>query len=520
MTIIKSKIPDITYPDSPLTTYIFEELMDQLDSVAIVDGPTGRSYTYGQLLDAIQRFAGALTERKMESGEVLAIVSPNLPEYAIAMHGTLYAGGTVTTINPTYTAKEIIKQLENSGATRLVSISLFEPVIKEIQEQCTLKEIVLIDGDGTDSLGAVPLSEYLAAEPLKEHAPVDVNSHIAVLPYSSGTTGLPKGVMLSHSNLTININQAEAMVQMENTDVCLAVLPFFHIYGMHIILNCTLKTGGKVVTQPRFDLEEFLGLIQEHKATRLFLVPPIILALARHPIVDNYDTSSIELITSGAAPLSGELAAEASERLGTEIVQGYGMTELSPLSHASLRGSTKTSSVGYLTPNTECRIVSVETGEDMEPGEDGELYIRGPQVMMGYLNNSEATAETIDSEGWLHTGDVGHIDEDGDFYIVDRSKELIKYKGFQVSPAELEGLLLTHPAVADAGVIGIPDEEAGEIPKAFVTLKEKGSVSEQDIKDFVADEVATFKQLREVEFVDEIPKSPTGKILRRILRDG
>ncbi len=523
MTIIKSKLPDVEHPDSAITPFLFEKNMDRLDEVAIIDGPSGRSLTYGELLGAIKIFAGALVQRGMESGEVLAIVSPNLPEYAVVMHGAMYAGGTVTTINPTYTASEIVKQLENSKATRLVSISLFEPVLKEIQERYPLKEVILIDGglneeQASTSLGATALKDMMAAEPLGEQAPVDVNSHIAVLPYSSGTTGLPKGVMASHANLTVNTNQADAMVQFENTDSTIAVLPFFHIYGLQIILNCTLRAGGKLVTQPRFDLEEFLGLIQTHKITRLYLVPPIILALANHPIVDNYDLSSVNLITSGAAPLSGELVEAVRKRMGVEVIQGYGMTELSPLSHACLRGSKKPGSIGQLTPSTECRIVSVETGEDVAPGEDGELLIRGPQVMMGYLNNPEATAETIDSEGWLHTGDIGHTDKDEEFYIVDRSKELIKYKGFQISPAELEGLLLTHPGVADAGVIGIPDEEAGEVPKAFVVLKEKGSVSEQDLKDFVAKEVAAFKRLAAVEFVDEIPKSQTGKILRRLLK--
>ena len=519
MTVIKSKYPDVEIPNLALTSLLLEHDNFVPEAIAFVDAPSGRSYTYAQLLDAVKRFASGLKERGSELGEVLAIVAPNLPEYAIVLHGVLYAGGTVTTINPAYTAKEIIKQLENSGATRLVSIKLFEPVLAEIQEAMDLKEFILIDGDKSDSLGATPLAEYLSAEPQEEHTPIDPDSHIAVLPYSSGTTGLPKGVMLSHTNLAVNVYQAETMVNLDETDVCVAVLPFFHIYGMHIIMNCSLRAGGTVVTQPRFVLEDFLECIQKYKATRLYLVPPIVLALAKHPVVDNYDLSSVELITSGAAPLSGELADAASERIDTEILQGYGMTELSPLSHSLLRGKYKPGSVGGLTPNTECRIVSTETGEDVAPGEDGELLIRGPQVMLGYLNNLEATTETIDSQGWLHTGDVGHIDEDEDFYIVDRSKELIKYKGFQVSPAELEGLLLTHPAIADAGVIGIPDEEAGEVPKAFVTLKEGHSATEKEIQEFVATEVATFKQIREIEFVDEVPKSPTGKILRRVLRE-
>ncbi len=528
MSIITSQLPDVTWPlDTPITSYLLEESLKEPERTAFVDGPSGRSLSYGELFEAIQRFGGGLLERGAEKGEVLALVAPNIPEYAVVFHGTLYAGGTVTTINPTYTAKEIIKQLEDSKATRLVSVSLFEPVLKEVQEACALKEIILIDGTdaNTQNLGAVAMSEYLKTDPLQEHIEIDPASHIACLPYSSGTTGMPKGVMLSHINLVANTAQADPMTDIGKDDVIIAVLPFFHIYGLQIIMNCSLRVGAKVITQSRFDLGDFLACVQEHKATRLYLVPPIILALAKHPIVDEFDLSSVQLITSGAAPLSGEVEDLARKRIDAEILQGYGMTELSPLSHAGLIGKAKAGSAGVLCPNTECRIVDVDMDadagalKDMPAGETGELLIRGPQVMVGYLNNPAATEEMLDKDGWLHTGDVGYVDEDGNFYIVDRSKELIKYKGFQVSPAELEGILLTHPAVADAAVIGMPDEEAGEVPKAFIALKEGQNASEQEIIDFAAEDVATFKRIQEVAFVDEIPKSATGKILRRLLRD-
>jgi acyl-CoA synthetase (AMP-forming)/AMP-acid ligase II len=264
---------------------------------------------------------------------------------------------------------------------------------------------------------------------------------------------------------------------------------------------------------PRFDLEQFLGLIEEHRITKAHLVPPIILALAKSPAVEGRDLSSLQFVNSGAAPLSAELAAAAAERIGCPVVQGYGMTETSPVTHTTPPDANRPGSIGPAIPNTEFRFVSTETGEEAA---EGELCIRGPQVMLGYLDDEQSTRDTIDANGWLHTGDVGRADDDGYVYLVDRVKELIKYKGFQVAPAELEAILVEHPAVADAAVIGVADEEAGEIPKAFVVLRDPDADPEE-IKAFVADKVAHYKKLRRFEVVDEIPKSASGKILRREL---
>jgi acyl-CoA synthetase (AMP-forming)/AMP-acid ligase II len=350
--------------------------------------------------------------------------------------------------------------------------------------------------------------------------PADVNTDdLAVLPYSSGTTGLPKGVMLTHANLVANLAQIEAQLDFDEHEVFLACLPFFHIYGMQLMMNVGLRTGATVVTMPRFDLEQFLALTQEHRVTRLWTVPPMVLALARHPVVDEYDLTSVRSVLSGAAPLGAELAAEAGARIGIPVVQGYGMTELSPVSHAPLWHDPRPATVGLLVANCEARVVDPESGVDLGVGEDGELWIRGPNVMKGYLNNPSATAATIDTDGWLHTGDIGHVDDDGYWHIVDRVKELIKVKGFQVPPAELEALLISHPAVADVAVIGIPDEEAGERPKAFIVLKPGAEATASELQEFVAEHVAHYKRLGEVAFVDAIPKSPSGKILRRLLRD-
>jgi 4-coumarate--CoA ligase len=288
---------------------------------------------------------------------------------------------------------------------------------------------------------------------------------------------------------------------------------------MQVLMNCGLAVGATIVTMPRFDLELFLQLHQDHGITRSFVAPPMVVALAKHPIIDNFDLSKLELVFSGAAPLSAELAIEAGARIDCEVVQGYGMTELSPDSHLTPRGGFKAGSVGVTAPNTELLIVDPAKGEPLGVGLDGEIWVRGPQVMMGYLNNPAATANTIDDDGWLHTGDIGHVDDEGHLFVVDRLKELIKYKGFQVPPAELEALLLTHPAIADAAVIGVPDDEAGEVPVGFVALKPGQEATEADIIAFVAERVATYKQIRKVNFVESIPKSASGKILRRVLRD-
>lgn len=513
--IFTSNLPDVEIPSGiSITDYTLRMAEELADKPAIIDGPSGRTQTFGELKQGIQLIAGGLAERGFGPGDTLAILAPNIPEYASFFHGAAYAGGTVTTINPTYTAGEVQHQLHDSGASILVTISMFLDVAREAMEGTTVTELVTID----PVEGVTSMFDFLGSPPLTEQVAIDTATVPVVLPYSSGTTGRSKGVILSHDNLTANIEQCKHALNYGTDDVALAFLPFFHIYGMQVLMNGLLANGVTIVTMPRFDLEQALTIVQDHKVTWFFAVPPVILALARHPMVDEFDTSTLKVIFSGAAPLSGELGQEAEERLGCSVVQGYGMTELSPVSHATVPGQSKPGSSGVTMSNTECRIVDLE-GNDLGVDEDGELWIRGPQVMRGYLNNDEATAATIDNDGWLHTGDVAHIDSDGHVFIVDRIKELIKYKGFQVPPAELEGLLLTHEAVADAAVIGIPDDEAGEIPKAFITLKPGAEATAEEIQDFVAGQVATYKQVRLLEFIPEIPKSAAGKILRRELRD-
>ena len=513
--IYTSPLPAVEIPDVPLTEFVLARAAELGDKPALVDGPTGRSLTYAQLAAAVRSLAGGLVEHGFGKGDVLALMAPNMPEFAVVFHSVAMAGGVVTTINPTYTEGEIHHQLLDSNARILITVPPLVDAAKAATVGTGVSETYVI-GEVPAAGGARSLTE-LMGPPLAAQVPVSPDD-LVVLPYSSGTTGMNKGVMLSHRNLIANIAQVLGPADIREDERFIAVLPFFHIYGMQVLMNTGLRAGATIITMPRFDLEAFLQLHADHRITRSFVVPPIVVALAKHPMVDSFDLSALEQVFSGAAPLSADLAIEAGKRLGCEVVQGYGMTELSPVSQLTPPGQFKPGSVGVTTPNTELRIVG-PSGEDLGFDTDGEIWIRGPQVMQGYLNSPAATADTLDADGWLHTGDIGHIDPDDHVFVVDRLKELIKYKGFQVPPAELEALLLTHPAIADAAVIGRPDQEAGEIPVAFVVLQAGQVVTASEVKAFVADRVAHYKRLGHVNFVDAIPKSASGKILRRLLRD-
>jgi acyl-CoA synthetase (AMP-forming)/AMP-acid ligase II len=514
--LFRSPYPDVTIPDVPLTPFVLELAGKLSDKPALIDGPSGRTLTYGQLADAIRSAAAGLASRGFGKGQVTAIYSPNLPEYAVAFHAVATVGGVNTTVNPLYTADELARQLEDCRATCLLTVPPLLEKAREAAGRAGVKELFVFG----QAEGATPFGELLQpGEP--PEVQLDPAEDLVALPYSSGTTGLPKGVMLTHRNLVANIVQTDCAADVSDwvtpNDTLIGLLPFFHIYGMLVIMNLALYKGATIVTMPRFDFEQFLQTLQSYRVTVAHLVPPIVLALAKHPIVDRFDLSALKLINSGAAPLSDDLTRACAERVGCTVTQGYGMTETSPVTHvnASANAARKPGSIGRPIPNTECRIVDPATEAELGPGQAGELLVRGPQVMKGYLNQPEATAAMIDADGWLRTGDVVYADAEGDFYVVDRVKELIKYKGYQVPPAELEALLLTHPAVADCAVIPVPDEEAGEAPKAYVVLK--GDASADALIEFVAERVAPYKKLRAVELTDQIPKSASGKILRRVL---
>jgi len=516
--IFKSPYPDVVLPEMSVTEFMLQNFEEYGDKPALIDGPSGRIMTFRQLASSIQTVANNLAKRGFKKGDVLAIYSPNVPEYAVAFHAVATAGGINTTINPLYTSHELAHQLNDANAKFLITMPIFLDKALEAATNSAIEEVFVFG----EAEGATPFSDLMQGEERLEQVKIDPKEDLVVLPYSSGTTGLSKGVMLTHFNLVANMVQTDNLTDstvVTEEDTVIAVLPFYHIYGMVVIMNYTLAKGATVVTMPQFDLATFLSLIPKYGVTRVNLVPPIILGLAKHPMVDDYDLSSLLTITSGAAPLGKDLLSATSSRLGCIVTQGYGLTETSPVTHfcPDTRAVEKAGSVGPAIPNTEVIIADVATQEPLDVNENGEVWIRGPQVMKGYLNNPEATENCIDKDGWFHTGDVGYVDEDGYFYIVDRVKELIKYKGFQVAPAELEALLLTHEAITDAAVIPSPDEEAGEIPKAFIVVKD--SLTEEDLMSWVSERVAPHKKIRSVEFIEQIPKSASGKILRRLLVD-
>ncbi|MFP5019638.1 AMP-binding protein [Pseudonocardia phyllosphaerae] len=520
---MRSPYPDVEIPDVSLTEYLFadglrgEGFGEQADSVALLDGTTGDQLTYTQLWDLVEKIAAGLAARGIGKGDVVALFAPNLPQWAALFHGILRANGIVTSANSMYTSGELAHQLRDSGAKLVITVSPFlETAVAAAKEVGLSADAVLtIDPvDGHDSLADLASS----GGPVPELATTADDT--AVLPYSSGTTGLAKGVVLSHRNLIANLAQIEVMGDVTDQTKIMAFLPFFHIYGMTVMMNQGLKARATVVTMPKFDLEQFLRIVQDYEVDRLYIAPPVAVALAKHPVVDTYDLSSVDVIFSGAAPLDGELGRTVANKLNCTVLQGYGMTETSPVSHCMPddRGDLSLDSSGFALPNIECKLVDPGTGEEVGVGERGELWIKGPNVMVGYLNNPDATAATKDEDGFLHTGDIAVVDDEGVFSIVDRVKELIKYKGYQVPPAELEALLLTHEAIADAAVIGIKDADGEEIPKAFVVKQGGTELSEDDVTAFVAERVAPHKKVRAVEFIEQIPKSAAGKILRKDLR--
>ncbi|MGO9887689.1 MAG: 4-coumarate--CoA ligase family protein [Solirubrobacteraceae bacterium] len=513
--MIRSPFPDVEIPDVSFSDFVLAGAAERGGRPALIDAPSGRTITYAELRRSVRAGAAGLAQRGFGQGDVFAHYAPNLPEYAVAFHAVATGGGVNTTVNPLLTADELSRQLVDSGARLLVTMPELLDKATVAAARSGVDEIFVYG----EAAGATPFAALLQAGGEPPEVAIDPASDVVALPYSSGTTGLPKGVMLTHRNLVANICQVTAQKRVREDDRVIAVLPFFHIYGLVVLMSIPLYRGATIVTMPRFGLREFLSVVQDYRITRAWVVPPIVLALAQDPLVDEFDVSSLEFMNSGAAPLSAELEVACGRRLGCRMQQGYGLTETSPTTHSvpdDLAGQMP-GSVGPPVPNTECRIIDVATGEDAPDGESGELCIRGPQVMKGYLNDPQATARTIDPDGWLHTGDVALIENNGSLRIVDRVKELIKYKGYQIAPAELEAVLLTHPAITDAAVIPLPDDEAGEIPKAFVVTT--ASITPQEVARFVAERVAPYKKVRAVEIVQEIPKAPSGKILRRVLID-
>lgn len=509
--IFASPYPNIHVPEESLVEYVLNRARGLGNKPALIDGPSGRSIGYHELAEAVTAMATGLSRRGFGKGDVFAICAPNVPEYAIVFLTVTSLGGLVTTANPLYEVGKLVNLFNDAGAKYLLVTPPFVDKAAQAVAETGIQEIFVLG----EAPGATPLSALLQSDGRPPQIEINPRLDVAALHYSSGTTGLPKGVMLTHYNIAANLLQVLGSEAITEDDILFCAPPFFHAFGMMIML-ITIHTGATLVSMPRFDPEQFLQLLQTFGPTRLFAAPPIVEVLAKHPLVERYDLSRLAWVLSSGAPLSETVARACSERLNCVVKQGFGMTEsLATHLPPDNEAQRKAGSVGLPLANTDCKVVNIDTGVELGPNQEGEIWIRGPQVMQGYLNKEEATGETIDANGWLHTGDIGYVDKDGFLYIVARLKELIRYNGHQVFPTELEAVLLTHPAVADAAVIGRPDRASGQVPVAFVVRKAEASADE--LTAYVAERVAPYKKIRRIEFVSEIPKSPAGKLLRRML---
>ncbi|KAG6472873.1 4-coumarate--CoA ligase 1-like [Zingiber officinale] len=526
-TIFRSKLPDIEINNNiPLHTYCFKRLAEFADRPCVIDGATGTVLTYAQVEASARRFAAGLHSVGIGRGDVFMILLRNSVEFVIAFLAASFGGAVATTANPFYTPGEIHKQADGSGARLILTESCYVDKIRDYAADHGVTIVAVGDWPVPD--GCHAFADLLACDagalPAVEFDPDDV----VALPYSSGTTGLPKGVMLTHRSLVTSIAQ---QVDGENPnlnfrpdDVLLCVLPLFHIYSLNSVLLCSLRVGAAILILRRFEVGPLLELVQRFRITIAPLVPPIVLEFVKSPLVDSFDLSSIRMVMSGAAPMGKEVEEKFMAKLpNARLGQGYGMTEAGPvlsmcLAFAKHPFEVKSGACGTVVRNAEMKIVDPETGAALGRNQRGEICIRGAQIMKGYINDPEATRNTIDKDGWLHTGDVGYVDNDDEVFIVDRLKEIIKYKGFQVAPAELEALLVTHPKIADAAVVPMKDEVAGEVPVAFVVRSNGSKITEDEIKQYISRQVVFYKRISKVFFTEVIPKAPSGKILRKDLR--
>ncbi|GMI81111.1 4-coumarate:CoA ligase 2 [Hibiscus trionum] len=521
--IFRSTLPDIYIPHHlPLHTYCFHNISHFKDRPCLINAPTGRTYSYAEVELTSRKVATGLNNFGIQQGDVIMLLLQNSPEFVFAFLGASFRGAISTTANPFYTPAEIAKQATASKTKLLITQAVYAEKVKNFAKENNIK-IITID---TPPEGCLHFSELTQVD---EDGAVKVNpDDVVALPYSSGTTGLPKGVMLTHKSLVTSVAQQvdgeNPNLYFHERDVVLCVLPLFHIYSLNSVLLCSLRVGAAILIMQKFEIVTLMELVQKYKVTIAPFVPPIVLAIAKTPDVDKYDLSSIRMVMSGAAPMGKELEDAVRARLpNAKLGQGYGMTEAGPvlamnLAFAKEPRETKSGACGTVVRNAEMKIVDPETGASLPRNQSGEICIRGSQIMKGYLNDPEATERTIDKDGWLHTGDIGYIDEDDELFIVDRLKELIKYKGFQVAPAELEAMLISHLNISDAAVVPMKDEAAGEIPVAFVVRSNGSKITEDEIKQFISKQVVFYKRLGRVFFTDAIPKAPSGKILRKDLR--
>eukprot|EP00967_Tisochrysis_lutea_P113768 scaffold180793_cov32-Tisochrysis_lutea.AAC.1 len=489
------------------------------EQLALHCATSGQAVRYDELFGRINGAAHALRSCGFQQGDVLNIHLHNSVEYVISFLAAASLGGTITTSNPAYTATELGFQYADSGATIALTSELYRGVVEEAMAMpgSRVRAVAYIE-----DLSSFPHAPAMA-EPIRLSRPISPLNDLVALPYSSGTTGKPKGVCLTHQNLVANIQQStmdkSCNLGITENDKLVAILPFFHIYGLTVLMCAALAERASLVILPKFEPATFLQTLQDHHITQAYVAPPLCVFLSKHPMVADYNLSTLREIFSGAAPLDASMQISLREQLGVVVRQGYGMTETSPIISFAPAQPEKImpGSAGLLAPNTSMKVVD-ENGIELGPNEEGELLISGPQVMRGYLNRPEATEATLMRDGFIRTGDLARVSVDGNIFIGDRVKELIKVKGFQVAPAELEGLLLSHPHVADACVVGIKDDYAGELPKAFVVRREGAQPDQESILSFLRPQLAQYKWPATVEFVESIPKSASGKILRRVLK--
>ena len=531
--IYRGPLPDIDVPDCTLYELIFGSLTPQdAPRPAVVDDASGVRYSFGQVRAQVDAVATWLAARGIGPGDAVAVFLPNGPDYPAAFHGIGRSGAAVTPINASYTAHEVGRQLRETSAKLLVTCPALLDQARPGAAEAGLRpaDVLVTDGPGDPSAAAAgghtAWSEVLATPPAPPEIAIDPATHVACLPFSSGTAGLPKAVRLSHRNLVANLLQFNEVLRPLGDDVSLlAFLPYSHLYALTTNLNYALYRRVPQYPLAGFDPSRFLGIIARHRPAVLFVVPPVAAFLARHPAVATADLSSLKLIVSGAAPLDGAVGLAMQERLGVRVVQGYGMTELSPVTHVIPldRTDLDLGTIGQAIPNVRFRVVDAETGEDVPepaPGgasKPGELWCTGPNAMLGYLGDAETDA-VLDADGWVHTGDLVTVDAEGVVRVVDRIKELIKRRGMQVAPAELEAVLCAHPAVADAAVLGVDTRTPGDqVPYALVQLRAGAEPSASELLNWVAERVAQHKRLGGVHVVARVPRSAAGKILRREL---
>uniref|UniRef100_A0A2C9TZF4 Uncharacterized protein n=1 Tax=Manihot esculenta TaxID=3983 RepID=A0A2C9TZF4_MANES len=504
-----------------ITTFISSQA--HRGKTAFIDATTGRHLTFVDLWKAVDSVAASLSQMGVRKGHVILLLSPNSIFFPVVCLSVMSLGAIITTTNPLNTPREIAKQIADSKP--LFAFTIPELVPKLVESNSNVP-IILIDDQNSTKIQAkivATLSEMMRKEPSESRVRERVNmDDTATLLYSSGTTGASKGVVSSHRNLIAMVQTIVRRFNEDREHKFICTVPMFHIYGLAAFAMGLLASGSTIIVLSKFEIHEMLSTIERYRATDLPLVPPILVALINGAcqIRSKYDLSSLQTVLSGGAPLSKEVIEGFVEKYPTvRILQGYGLTESTGVgaSTDTLEESRRYGTAGLLSPSMEAKIVDPENGKALAVNQTGELWLRGPSIMKGYFFNPEATSTTLDSEGWLRTGDLCYIDDDGFIFVVDRLKELIKYKGYQVPPAELEALLLTHSDITDAAVIPYPDKEAGQVPMAYVVRKDGGNLSEKAVMDFVARQVAPYKRIRRVAFIAAIPKNPSGKILRKDL---